>query len=128
MGSIEGERLSQHVLDGMREREKARLRKFEEVTYKDCSHLLRPELVCPPIDAELPARYARAPLITSKPPSIADLTRSMPDLRGFGGKDRMGREPFKVPLSTGPLTMDPDLGKLRTTGLFIKMPPLKGQD
>lgn len=126
--SIEGERLSQHVLNEMREREKARLRRYEETTYKDCSHLLRPELVCPPMDAELPAKYARAPLVRSVPVLTKDLTRSMPDLRGFAGRDPMGREPFKVPLSTGPLTMDPELGKLRTTGLFIKMPPLKGQD
>jgi len=53
------------------------------------------------------------------------MTRSLPNLRGFTARNSFGREEFKVPLSTGPLTMDPDLKKLRTTGFFIRMPPLK---
>eukprot|EP00929_Paragymnodinium_shiwhaense_P111976 TRINITY_DN80221_c0_g1_i1.p1 TRINITY_DN80221_c0_g1~~TRINITY_DN80221_c0_g1_i1.p1 ORF type:complete len:681 (+),score=182.91 TRINITY_DN80221_c0_g1_i1:109-2151(+) len=126
--SIEGERLSKHVLNQMWDKEKARLRKYEEVTYKDCSHLLKSELVAPPAEFDLPARYARAPLLTVRPQSTADLTKSLPDLRGFSTRrGGLGKEPFKVPLVTGPLSRDPDTHKLRTTGFFVRMPPLRGQ-
>lgn len=129
--NVDGPRLSRSELLAMEGREKVRLRNHEVATYKDCSHLLVSSLVAAPAENHklakytLPAKPRTAPA-TTEPycTSSVDFSKSLPDLRGFkGGK---GKHAFKVPLSTGPLTMDPDLHKLRTTGFFIKMPPLRG--
>jgi len=121
--SIDGARLPEYVLLQMDEREKVRLRDYQVTTNKDTSHLLVGPLVCAPSHKNRPALYT---LPSNKPRLLgnAEQTRSLPELRGFS-VDSRGREQFKVPLSTGPLTMDPDLKKLRTTGFFIRMPPLK---
>lgn len=129
--NIDGNRIPEYTLLKMDDREKVRIRKYESYTNKDCSHLLVPALV-PTFDQKnKPAKHTYpAPVLprVGLPGSVfgsVDMTRSLPDLRGFQAKRGMGRTEFKVPLSTGPLTMDPDLHKLRTTGFFIRMPPLK---
>lgn len=130
--NIDGKRLSDAVLLEMEHREKTRLRQFMSDHNKDTTHLLVPALMAPPIEKGKPPKFqqirppaSRAPLASAF--GSVDMTRSLPNLRGAGGV-RMddGREPFKVPMCTGPLTMDPELKKLRTTGLFMKMPPLAG--
>lgn len=129
--NVEGHRLTEHTLLGMVDSEKLRLRNWEAHTNKDCSHLLVSPLVPAPCQKGQPTKYMLPPPMPFRPglPGSAfgsvDMTRSLPDLRGFTAKNNFGREEFKVPLSTGPLTVDPDLGKLRTTGFFIRMPPLK---
>jgi len=130
--NIDGKRLQEDTLLRMDHREKSRLRTYFATTWKDTSHLIVPSLVQGDMHHGKPARYTLSPPV---PPPRApysssfvsgDMTRSLPDFRSFTVKDSK-REPFKVPLGTGPLTLDPDLRKLRTTGFFIKMPPLKGQ-
>lgn len=119
--NIDGQRLSLGELLQMEDREKTRLRHHEVATYKDCSHILVPPLVAAPAEYHKPAKYTMSPTkqrVTAMLPEISK-SKSMPDLRSTA------RSPFKVPLSTGPLTVDPDLHKLRSTGFFIKMPPLK---
>jgi len=119
--NIDGNRLPQSRLVEMEHREKSRLRRHEELTYKDCSHLMVPALVSSLFDK------GKAPKYTSSTPtrslSTPDFSRTLPELRGFKTRND-GRTNFKVPMSTGPLTMDPVLRQLRTTGFFIKMPPL----
>jgi hypothetical protein len=129
--NVEGHRLTEHTLLEMGHSEKRRLRIWESHSNKDCSHLLVSPLVPAPCQKGLPTKYMLPPSVpyrTGLPGSAfgaVDMTRSLPDLRGFTAKNNLGRTEFKVPLSTGPLTTDPDLGKLRTTGFFIRMPPLK---
>jgi len=129
--NIDGHRLPEHTLLQMDDREKVRIRNYMAFTNKECSHLLVAPLVpCDhhkgkPAKHTLPAPIPFRPGLPGSAFSQADMTRSLPDLRGFTAKNNFGREEFKVPLSTGPLTMDPDLNKLRTTGFFIRMPPLK---
>lgn len=128
---IDGKRLDDQTLWHMHHKEKTRLKEYAVRTYKDTSHLIAPPLV-PGLSMQgKAAKYTESPPPPYRPPFASaftsmDMTRSLPDFRSFTVKSD-GREPFKVPLSTGPLTMDPDLRKLRTTGYFIKMPPLKGQ-
>jgi len=129
--NIDGHRLPEHTLLKMDGREKLRIKKYSAYTNKECSHLLVPSLVPAPCHKGKPSKFMLPPAVLPRlgPPSSAfcsvDMTRSLPDLRGFTAKRSLGREEFKVPLSTGPLTMDCDVHKLRTTGLFIRMPPLK---
>lgn len=133
--NIDGHRLPEHHLRKMEHREKNRIRNYMASTNKECNHLLVGPLVPAESERGKPAKYTLPPPVPFRvglPGSIyasasgsVDMTRSLPDLRGFTAKNNFGREEFKVPLSTGPLTMDPDLHKLRTTGFFIRMPPLK---
>lgn len=129
--NIDGHRLAEHTLLQMDDREKVRIRNYMAYTNKECNHLLVSPLVPAPCHKGMPAKYTLPPPVPYRPglPGSAfgsvDMTRSLPNLRGFTAKNNLGREEFKVPLSTGPLTTDPDLGKLRTTGFFIRMPPLK---
>lgn len=129
--NIDGHRLPEHTLLKMDDREKVRIREYMAFTNKECNHLLVAPLVPAPCHKGKPAKYTLPPPVPFRPglPGSAfgsvDMTRSLPNLRGFTAKNNLGREEFKVPLSTGPLTTDPDLGKLRTTGFFIRMPPLK---
>lgn len=129
--NIDGDRLHEQTLRQMDHREKNRIRNYSAYTNKECGHLLVTSLVPAPSHKGKAAKYTLAPPVPFRPglPGSAfgsvDMTRSLPDFRGFTAKNSLGREEFKVPLSTGPLTIDPDLGKLRTTGFFIRMPPLK---
>jgi len=129
--NIDGHRLPEYTLLQMDDREKVRIRTYMAYTNKECNHLLVSPLVPAPCHKGKPAKYTLPPPVPFRPglPGSAfgsiDMTRSLPNLRGFTAKNSLGREEFKVPLSTGPLTTDPDLGKLRTTGFFIRMPPLK---
>jgi len=130
--NIDGKKLSDSVVWHMREKEKCRLRQHQVNTGFDTSHLLLSPLVQAPIEKGKTAKYTEPLPVPERLPfssafSSVDMTRSLPDFRGWGCHDD-GREPFKVPLLTGPLTMDHDLKKLRTTGLFMRMPPLKGGD
>merc|ERR1712232_1015713 len=102
---------------------------YQADSHKDTSHLLVAPLVACPIDKGKPAKFTMSPPIKPRNRFAShfnheDMTRSLPDLRGFTAKHTDGREPFKVPLLTGPLTMDHELKKLRTTGFFVRMPPL----
>jgi len=130
--NIDGKRLQEDTLLQMDHREKARLRTYFANTWKDTSHLIVPALVPGDLHLGKPARYTLSPPAPPPRPPFSssfvsgDMTRSLPDFRNFTTKDTK-REPFKVPLVTGPLTLDPDLRKMRTTGYFIRMPPLKGQ-
>jgi len=129
--NVEGHRLSKQTLLQMHDDEKLRLRKHEVYTHKDCSHLMVSSLVPAPCQKGLPTKYTLPPAVPFRPglPGSAfgsvDMTKSLPNLRGFTAPNNLGREEFKVPLGTGPLTMDNDTMKLRTTGFFIRMPPLK---
>lgn len=121
--NIDGQRLPTQELLKMEEREKKRLHTFEVESYRNCAHLLVSPLVAAPEEKSKPARYtlgSMKPMAASGYSSrgMSEMNRSLPDLS-------LSRGTFKVPLSTGPLTMDPDLNKLRTTGFFIRMPPLK---
>eukprot|EP00933_Yihiella_yeosuensis_P004477 TRINITY_DN108852_c0_g1_i1.p1 TRINITY_DN108852_c0_g1~~TRINITY_DN108852_c0_g1_i1.p1 ORF type:complete len:627 (-),score=99.96 TRINITY_DN108852_c0_g1_i1:153-2033(-) len=126
--NIDGKRLTDDHLVKIVKKEKTRLKQYSEMTGKDTFHLLQPSLVSANLHMDLPPKYTLSPprLVKKKyDSSVMDMSRSLPN---FGLSRKLeGRQPFKVPLSTGPLTMDPDLKKLRTTGYFIKMPPLKGQ-
>jgi hypothetical protein len=129
--NIEGHRLPEQTLLQMEGTEKARIRQHEVVSSKNCSHLLVSSMVPAPCQKGLPTKYTLPPTVPHYPglPGSAfgsvDMTKSLPNLRGFRATHSMGRQEFKVPLSTGPLTMDLDLKQLRTTGFFIRMPPLK---
>lgn len=124
--NIDGKRLSEDTLLCMEHRERTRLRQWQSDTNMNTSHLLIGPLVAAPIEKGKPARYTIDPPVLPRAKfGSYDMTKSLPDLRGFAAKRApAGASPFKVPMSTGPLTMDHDLKKLRTTGLFIKMPPL----
>lgn len=129
--NIEGHRLAEHTMLRMHDREKLRIRNHEAYTNKDCSHLLVSSLVPAPCHKGMPTKYTLPPPVPYRAglPGSAfgavDMTKSLPDFRGFTAKNSLGRSEFKVPLSTGPLTMDPQMNKLRSTGFFIRMPPLK---
>jgi len=130
--NVEGQRLSNDAIRRMVEKEKTRLRFYEGATNRNCSHLLSAPLVPAPCQQGQGCKFMMPAKVFPKiglPGSAfgaVDMSRSLPDLRGFTAKRQLpGREEFKVPMSTGPLTMDPELGKYRTTGFFIKMPPLK---
>lgn len=128
--NIDGQKLQEATLINMEHREKTRLQEYSNNTWKDTSHLIVPALIGGPSAQGKPPKFTLTPARVPRPPfasafTSTDMTRSLPDFRGFTAKSG-GREPFKVPQVTGPLTMDTDLGKLRTTGFFIKMPPLKG--
>lgn len=128
--NIDGKRLPESTLLAMEHREKLRLRQHQVNTSMDTSHLLVPALVQAPIQKNQRAKYALSPAPLPRPPcfasSIGDaMSKSMPGLHSpSGGFSGSHRDPFKVPLGTGPLTMDHDLKKLRTTGFFMKMPAL----
>mmetsp|Transcript_111698 Transcript_111698/g.320924 ORF Transcript_111698/g.320924 Transcript_111698/m.320924 type:complete len:624 (-) Transcript_111698:31-1902(-) len=125
--NIDGKRLSDAVLIEMEGREKVRLRKHMTNTGRDTMHLLAPPLV------EAPIQKGAQPKFMLASPSMARqscgpnyspelMSRSLPDLQNFA-RPIDTREPFKVPKATGPLTMDPELKKLRNTGFFMKMGP-----
>merc|ERR1711862_492438 len=100
----------------MENREKARLREYQSITAKDTSHLLASPLVPAPIERGRPPKYlSPAPSVTRGPFASSfnsvDMSRSLPDLRGFTSKRSDGRMPFEVSLSTGPLTMGRELKK-----------------
>jgi len=128
--NVQGTRLSEKELYHIFEKEKARLRKYADTYNKDVSHLLVPSLVTPPLEMGMPAQFHTEPAKQSprhKPLSGfsgSDMTRSLPSFHGNQSAWMLGREPFKVPKGTGPLTYDAKTKKLKTTGLFIKMPPL----
>lgn len=127
--NIDGKRLPDDVLFKMEHREKTRLRSYQSSFNSDTSHLLVPALVHAPIERGKPAKYTQDRPVGERPRfgssfSSLDMTRSLPELRGFSSHSGDGRAAFRVPLTTGPLTMDHELKKLRTTGLFISMPPL----
>lgn len=129
--NIDGVRLSEATLLQMAQREKTRLSLYAAVTGKDTSHLLVPSLTPPPIEKGKPPKFMQSRPVPDKLPfasafTSVDMTRSLPDFRGFSvhGSDRA---PFKVQQAGGPLTLDPtSRGKLQNTGYFIRMPPLKG--
>eukprot|EP00930_Biecheleria_cincta_P060659 TRINITY_DN46280_c0_g1_i1.p1 TRINITY_DN46280_c0_g1~~TRINITY_DN46280_c0_g1_i1.p1 ORF type:complete len:616 (-),score=121.56 TRINITY_DN46280_c0_g1_i1:206-2053(-) len=128
--NIDGNKLPASTLLSMDHREKTRLREYAVNTWKDTSHLIVPSLIAVPSQEGKPPKFTQSAPPAPRLPfasafTSSDMTRSLPDFRGFTAKSH-GREPFKVPQITGPLTMDPDLRKLRTTGFFWKMPPLKG--
>lgn len=129
--NIEGHRLPEHTLLEMDNREKVRIKNHEVHTNYDCSHLLVSSLVPAPAHKGQPTKYTLSPPLPIRRGHLGsafgsiDMTKSLPNLRGFTAKNSLGRGEFKVPLSTGPLTLDPDIGKLRSTGFFIRMPPLK---
>jgi len=128
--NIDGNKLQESTLLSMDRREKARLCEYAVNTWKDTSHLIVPSLIAEPSSEGKPPKFTRSAPPARRLPfasgfTSTDMTRSLPDFRGFTAKSH-GREPFKVPQGTGPLTMDPELRKLRTTGFFWKMPPLKG--
>lgn len=129
--NIDGQRLQEHTLLQMDGRERVRIRNYMASTSKECSHLLVAPLVPAPCHHGKPSMYTVPPPVPMRlglPGSAfgsIDMTRSLPDLRGFTAKNSLGRSEFKVPLSTGPLTMDPASNRLRSTGFFIRMPPLK---
>lgn len=121
--NIDGKRLPEATLLEMEAREKARLLDYGVKHHKDTSHLLISSLVAAPVEKGKPAKFLFNQ--TSHPVGVRN--RSLPDLRRQPLEhlgDTLGRGPFKVPLQTGPLTVDFDTGRLRTTGFFMKMPPL----
>jgi hypothetical protein len=120
--NIDGKRLNESLLLSMEHREKTRLNHYGAEHYKDISHLVVPTLVSGPGEWGKPAKYGLSKPRKEKEPSV-DMSRSLPDLKDVHCKSRPR---FKVPLQTGPLTMDHEMGKLRTTGFFMKMPPLDG--
>lgn len=120
--NIDGKRLPEATLLKMEAREKARLIDYGVKHHTDISHLLLSPLVAAPVERGKLAKY------TLPRQGLLAGGRSMPDLHRRPAEvlgDTLGREPFKVPLQTGPLTMDIDSKKLLRTGLFIRMPPLK---
>mmetsp|Transcript_8543 Transcript_8543/g.15277 ORF Transcript_8543/g.15277 Transcript_8543/m.15277 type:complete len:671 (-) Transcript_8543:61-2073(-) len=129
--NVQGSRLSEKELFQIFDREKNRLRQYSATYGKNVSHLLVPSVVTPPLEKGLPAKFHTEPAKQSsleKPLSGfsgADMTRSLPEFRSTSTWLE-GREPFKVPKGTGPLTYDSKSRKLKMTGLFIKMPPLDG--
>lgn len=119
--NIDGPRLPKSQIIKIQEKEKTRLWKFHTDTNRDTRFLLTPPLVSSPLENGKTPKYATSPtppVIFPFPSAIkgTDMARSWSEFNF--------REPFKVPKLTGPLTMDPDLHKLRTTGFFIRMPPL----
>lgn len=129
--NIDGHRLSESALLQMDHREKTRLSLYAATTAKSTSHLVIPPLVALPCEKGKPPKYLQSPPSHPRLPyasafTSVDMTRSLPDLRGFKVRPT-DRSPFKVPSGTGgPLTMDRELRKLRSTGFFIRMPPLDG--
>eukprot|EP00929_Paragymnodinium_shiwhaense_P024986 TRINITY_DN15222_c0_g1_i1.p1 TRINITY_DN15222_c0_g1~~TRINITY_DN15222_c0_g1_i1.p1 ORF type:complete len:671 (-),score=170.01 TRINITY_DN15222_c0_g1_i1:236-2248(-) len=127
--NIDGKRLPEDTLVKMKQREKTRLHNYEVATYKDCSHLLAPALVSMISHKGKPAKFweerpAKPKLPYASAFSSVDFTKSLPDLRGLTVKGKSDRDMFRVSLQTGPLTYDYDLNKMRTTGYFVRMPPL----
>jgi len=127
--NIDGKRLDEDVLLNIEKKEKARLRKYFADTWKDTSHLLAPALVQAPVTVGKLAKYAESPKSEGRAPFASTfpklaMSRSMPD---FKTAKADLREPFKVPLSSGPLTYSPELKQLRSTGFFMKMSPLRGE-
>jgi len=121
--NIDGNRLPESVLLGMEQREKLRLRNYQAATNRDTSHLLVSPLVACPIAKGNPPKY------TTHPSSPAIALRSASSLvvgsgsidRSSSSPDILGREPFKVPMQPGPLTVNPESGALRSTGFFLRM-------
>lgn len=118
--NIDGKRLTEDVLWNIDQKEKARLRKYFVDTGKDTSHLLAPSLVPSPWMQGKLAKYAESKKVERPPFSSTfpklSMSRSLPDFKAV--------QPFKVPLGTGPLTYSPELKQFRSTGFFMKMPPL----
>eukprot|EP00927_Polykrikos_kofoidii_P046275 TRINITY_DN40492_c0_g1_i1.p1 TRINITY_DN40492_c0_g1~~TRINITY_DN40492_c0_g1_i1.p1 ORF type:complete len:633 (-),score=83.00 TRINITY_DN40492_c0_g1_i1:245-2143(-) len=126
--NIDGKRLPNHTLLEMEHREKERLRNFQARMHRDCSHLLVSPLVAAPTEKNKPAKFMQnkpkpAHVPFSSAFSSQDMTRSLPDFRSFNAS-KSGKEPFTVPLSNGPLVWDPESQKLKSDGLFMKMPAL----
>lgn len=124
--NIEGKRLPESVLYEIVQRERTRLNEYQANTLQITSHLLVPALVAAPIEKGKAPKYilSRAPPLGMLPAATfhsSSVGRSLPDLHS---KLLDSREPFKVVLTGGPLTVDPDSRKLRSTGFFIKMPRL----
>lgn len=127
--NIDGKRLDEDVLLNIEKKEKARLRKYFADTWKDTSHLLAPALVQAPVTVGKLAKYAESPKSEGRAPFASTfpklaMSRSMPD---FKTAKADLREPFKVPMSAGPLTYSTELKQLRSTGFFMKMSPLRGE-
>mmetsp|Transcript_15146 Transcript_15146/g.34486 ORF Transcript_15146/g.34486 Transcript_15146/m.34486 type:complete len:642 (+) Transcript_15146:60-1985(+) len=126
--NVQGTRLSEKVLNGIFDKEKSRLREHGATYNKDTSYLLVPSLVQPPLEQGTPAKFHTAPAKAATLPRTLsgfnglDMVRSLPNLTSSSWVE--GRDPFKVPRGTGPLTYDHKSQKLKTTGFFIKMPPL----
>merc|ERR1740121_2185079 len=83
------------------------------MTHRDTSHLLVTSLVSSAADKGKPARYTLNELPPGRAKALAS-SRSLPDISSpkDSSPNYYGSEPFKVPLSTGPLTFDPDTKKL----------------
>jgi hypothetical protein len=120
--NIDGKRLDDCTLHFMQHREKTRIKKFGADHHKEISHLVVPTLVSGLGEWGKPAKYALPD--SRNQGARVDMSRSLPDLKD-AFCDR--RTPFKVPLTTGPLTFDPDSQKLQHRPLFMKMPALKGE-
>jgi hypothetical protein len=126
--NLDDKRLSEAKLISIEHKERTRLRDYSASNAKETAYLMQPSLLGMPEDKGKTPKYAQPP---KHPPrrlhqsayTAEDMTKSLPDLRGFTSKD-FSRTEFKVPLSTGPLVMDPDLKKLHTTGFFMKMKPV----
>lgn len=120
--NVDGKRLPEYVLHEMGEREKIRIRKFEATFGRDCAHLLHSPLVPCMEERHRPAKYTvSSPGFQTDKEFRLRMTRSLPRLKSPSVDSK---EPFRVPLCSGPLTLDPVQNRLRTTGFFIKMPPL----
>jgi len=130
--NVQGHRLSEKVLYKIFHKEKTRLREHGATYNKNVSHLLAPSLVEQPLEQGLPAKFHTTSKVAPLPRTYtgfngADMVKSLPNLSLTASTWGIeGREPFKVPKGTGPLTLDPKSQKLKTSGFFIKMPPLDG--
>lgn len=127
--NLDDKRLSEAKLYSIEHHERNRLRDYSANNAKETSYLMKPSLVGMPEEKGKPPLYSRKVEHPERRLHQSayygeDMTRSLPDLRGNTSKDIHQRSTFKVPLQTGPLVLDPDLGKLHTTGLFMKMKPV----
>jgi hypothetical protein len=113
----EGRRLQEDQLYSIRQKEKDRLVRYQSVAHKDTKFLLLSSLVPDPNSKGRHAKYMTPP---NWPAARSTGTRSLPDFNST-----QSRRPWAVPKSTGPLTMDPELKKLRSNGFFIKAPALR---
>jgi len=128
--NLDDKRLPESKLYSIEQNERSRLNAYSAANAKETAHLMQPSLVAQPSEKGKLALYA---LPVKHPPRRLhqsayygnDMTRSLPDLRGFTSKD-FTREEFKVPLSTGPLVWDHELKQLHTTvpPLFRKEKPV----
>lgn len=126
--NLDGYLLTETELLRIEKREHTRLAEFRATYHLETKHLVQPSTVPPPAEKGKPPRFTRD--IEVKPRRTyegafycGEHTKSLPDIHSFATSTG-GREMFKVSQVNGPLTMDHDLKKLRTTGLFMRMPPL----